>query len=151
MCNHNIKKRKLELIALVLVLFFALSTVSAFAATTLMTYNGTEIRNKDSVNTFSLSGTTTITLNHKTTAWTGKGDLSNNECKITINLLKKGTIGYSDTGDSVTYVGVNSSSYKTKSWTKASGTYRLHFKTGVTREMGSYYYPGADINGNIKK
>lgn len=146
------RKRSWNSIAAVVVIVFALSTISVFAAsTTLMTYDGTEIRNKQSVSTFKLSGTSKITLNHKTTKWTGKGDLANNECKITINLLKKGSIGYSETGDVVTYIGLNSTSYKTKSWTKGSGTYRLHFKTGTTRTNGSYYYPGADIKGNIKK
>lgn len=169
-------KRKLELVILTLSLVFSLGSISVFATdiafekegtepevvmetdqitdfpvpasvTSLMAFAGDGIRNKDSEHTFTLSKTKKIKVSHSTSKWVDKGDLTNSQCKMTISLLKKGSLGgYNDTGDKFSLVGVGG---KQVIYTKAAGTYRLHFKVSVTKQGGSQYYPGANINGNV--
>ena len=116
--------------------------VTYAASTTLMTYNGTGIRDKNSVKTFTLSSTTTITVQHTTTGFEKNLPVTK---YVEISLLRKGPFMYNKTGDSFCVYGVDS---RSKSWTKDSGTYRLNFRT-----YGSYQgeWAGANIRGSVTK
>ncbi len=65
------------------------STTVAFAAsTTLMTYNGTEIRAKASVQNFKLTNQTTITIDHNQTI-DAAYKARESSCSMTVKLQKK--------------------------------------------------------------
>lgn len=121
------------------------STTVAFAAsTTLMTYNGTEIRAKASVQNFKLTNQTTITIDHNQTI-DAAYKARESSCSMTVKLQKKGTIKYNDTGDSVKTYG--SGGFR-KSYTKSSGTYRLYFSSTA---LSDGIIPSFSINGTVKK
>lgn len=121
------------------------STTVAFAAsTTLMSYEGTGIRAKASVQNFQLTKETKITINHDQTispAYAPRESVSS----MTVKLQKKGTIFYSDTGDSVKTYG---SGGFIKSYTKSSGTYRLYFSSTVLSDNTT---PSFNIDGIVTK
>ena len=114
--------------------------VTYAASTTLMTYNGTGIRDKNSVKTFKLSSTTTITVHHTTTGFEKNLPVTK---YVEISLLRKTGFSFYKTGDSFCVYEANSGS---KSWRKDSGTYRLNFRT-----YGSYQgeWAGANIRGSV--
>ena len=67
------------------------SSITAFAATTILNYDGTGIGAKMSVNSFTLFSTTTVTINHTISAWTGVPSGSTPTLKIQVykkNLTK---------------------------------------------------------------
>ncbi len=121
------------------------STTVAFAASTpLMSYNGKEIRAKASVNNFKLTNQTTFTIDHNQTI-NAAYKARESSCSMTVKLQKKGTIVYSDTGDSVKTYGTDGFR---KSYTKSSGTYRLYFSSTA---LSDGIIPSFDINGTVKK
>lgn len=120
------------------------STVVAFAASTeLLSYNGKGIRSKASVNNFKLTKETTITIDHNQTV-NPAYQMRESYCSMEVSLQKKGTIFYSNTGDSVTTYG---SGGFTRSYTKSAGTYRLYFSS---IPLADETWPAYDINGTIK-
>lgn len=120
------------------------STVVAFAASAeLLSYNGTGIRSKASVNNFKLTKETTITIDHNQTV-NPAYQMREPYCSMTVSLQKKGTFFYSDTGDSVTTEG---SGGFVKSYKKSSGTYRLYF---YSMPFSDNTWPAYDINGTVK-
>lgn len=119
-------------------------TIVSAASTTLMSYKETGIRSRDSVNNFTLSKTTTIKINHNQKVAETFG-YSSSKCKMTVNLQKKGTFFFSDTGDSMVKYG-NTSGSKTLS--KSKGTYRLHFES---QAINSTAWPSFNISGTVKK
>lgn len=125
-------------------IFFCTSVAFA-ASTTLMSYNGIGIRDKDSVEKFTLGKSTTIHLEHETTAVEYNGPNEDSACELKVSLMKKNTLSYTETGDEIKTTGIQS---KTATWTKAAGTYRLHFATKMKTET---WWPGATINGRIYK
>ncbi len=140
------KKTNFRISAIVLCITVIFSTSVVFASTTtLMSYSGRGIRDKDSVETFSLSKNTTIHLEHKTTGVQYNGAQPDSKCSLQIALLKKGTFSYAATGDEVYMTGLGA---KNTAWTKSSGTYRLHF---ATKALSETWWPGADIEGRIYK
>lgn len=101
------------------------SSVTAFAATTILTYDGTGIGGKISVNSFTLSSTTTVTINHTTSAWTGVSSGSTPTLKIQVR--KKNLAGlYTNTGNEFQKTGTGSTS---KSYSLGSDNYKLYFYT----------------------
>lgn len=139
------KKYFLSKITTFLLCFILLaSTFVAFAASTeLLSYNGTGIRSKASVQNFKLTKETTITINHNQTV-NPAYQMREPYCSMKVSLQKKGTIFYSDTGDSVTTYG--SGGFK-RSYTKSSGTYRLYF---ASIPLADETWPAYDINGTVK-
>lgn len=136
----NFSKRLAIVFSMCFIVLIIFSTV-AFAASSRMTYSGTGILDKDSVNNFKLSKQTKITVNHKTSGFHNTN--TERTMGVTISLRKKGTFLYSATGDSFSVNGIRSYS---KSWTKDAGTYKLHFAT-----YGAYrgITPTADISGSV--
>lgn len=121
------------------------STTVAFAAsTTLMSYEGTGIRAKASVQNFKLTNETTITIDHHQTIDPAY-KMRESYCSMTVMLQKKGTIKYNDTGDSVKTYG--SGGFR-RSYTKSSGTYRLYFSSTV---LPDETMPSFNINGTVTK
>lgn len=139
------KRNFFSILTFIVCLMVFFSTTFAFAATNLMTYNGRGIRDKDSVETFVLSQSTTITLEHSTTGVTDNGTQPNEKCQLLVSLMKKGTFSYAETGDEIRTTGIES---KSATWTKAKGTYKLHFATKMLTET---WWPGANIEGRIYK
>lgn len=121
------------------------STSIAFAATTLLSYSATGVRDMHSANSFTLSSQTKVTLKHNTTGVTYNGTQPNSKAVLTVNLMRKGTVLYAKTGGSFTTTGIKS---KTVSWKKSAGTYRLQFTTTALSET---WWPGVDINGKVTK
>lgn len=64
----NFSKRLAIVFSMCFIVLIIFSTV-AFAASSRMTYSGTGILDKDSVNNFKLSKQTKITVNHKTSGF----------------------------------------------------------------------------------
>lgn len=125
-------------------ILLASTTVAFAASTTLMSYNGTGIRAKASVQNFKLTNQSTITIDHKQTidpAYKAR----ESSCSMTVKLQRKGTVVYSDTGDSVKTYG--SGGFK-KSYTKSSGTYRLYFSSTALSESE---IPSFNISGTVKR
>lgn len=139
------KKSLSKVIVVVFCLSIFLSTSVAFAATTLLSYSGTGIRDKSSAQTFELTKSTKIKLTHNTTGVTYNGTQPNSKAILTVDLMRKGTIFYSRTGDSITTTGIQS---KTATWRKSSGKYKLHFTTKTWTET---WWPGVNVNGKITK
>ena len=133
----------------ILVVTFCLSlfltTTVAFAATVLLSYNGTGIRDMDSAQTFELSSQTKITLKHNTTGVTYNVTQPNSKAVLTVNLMRKGFLFWGNTGDSITTTGIQS---KTVTWTKSEGKYKLHF---TTKALSETWWPGVNVNGTITK
>ena len=120
------------------------STTVLAASSTLLTYNGEGIRSRPSVSSFSLSGNTTITINHKQTLLDQYLPQASRS-KMTVSLQKKSGLFYNDTGDSMTHYG---STRGSKTMTKSSGTYRLYFEAN---EISSSCWPAFDITGSVTK
>ena len=115
------------------------STTVAFAAsTTLMTYNGTEIRAKASVQNFKLTNQTTITIDHNQTI-DAAYKARESSCSMTVKLQKKELLNIM-----ITY---GSGGFR-KSYTKSSGTYRLYFSSTA---LSDGIIPSFSINGTVKK
>lgn len=140
--------RTTKIIAIVFCLMVVTSTM-VFATTTLMTYSGTDIRNKASLQNFTLSKQTDITVKHRTVAVKGV-DGYTGTVKLTIYLQKKNSLGlYKNTGDSFYLKGTQPQS-KDKTWTKGSGTYRLLFSSYKEDYQGALW-PAFDIKGSVIK
>lgn len=139
------KKTFAKILIITFCISLILTTTVAFAATVLLSYNGTGIRSMDSAQTFELSSQTTIKLNHHTTGVTYNGTQPDNKAVLTVNLMRKGTIFWSNTGDSITTTGIQN---KSATWTKSSGKYKLHFSTQALSET---WWPGVNVNGTITK
>lgn len=145
MMTFNLKK-KTEIILITCCIMLLISTLTAHAATNLMEYNGTGIRQKSSVNSFTLNKKTTFTVKHNTTGVTYIGKNSPSKYTLNIYLQKKSGLQYSNTGDSFSLKGVGS---KNKKWTKNKGTYRLYFQSPYPGE--GKIWAGFNINGKIVK
>lgn len=141
----TIKKRS-GVLLLTCCIILLVSTAFAYAATNLMTYNGTGIRQKSSVNSFTLSKSTAFTVKHSTTGVKYIGNNSPSNYKLIIYLQKKNGLQYSNTGDSFSLKGTGN---KSKSWTKGKGTYRLYFQSPYPGE--GKVWAGFDINGKVVK
>lgn len=126
------------------IILLASTTVAFAGSTTLITYAGSGIRSKKSVQNFELTESTKITVHHQqevNPAYLPR----ENYCSMRVSLQKKGTLFYSDTGDEFTLYGSNST---TKSWTKAKGTYRLWFSS---IPLSDETWPAYEIEGKVTK
>lgn len=133
-------KNKLNKIITIVCFLMICTTMTAFAATTLLTYNGTGIGGKFSVNSFNISSNSNITINHNTTAWSGVGPAST--LTLTIRIYQKNSLGlYSSTKDYFTCTGVGSNK---ATFNINSGTYKLYFSSNMSAAA-------ADINGTVVK
>lgn len=113
-----------------------LSTVSVFAAT-LMSYRGTEIRGKYSVNSFSTNSTQTVKINHSNDSW---NNVPSSAQYMQVQVCKKKRVGfYGKTGMQFNASGVGST---TQSYSVAPGTYKLYFHAPVNPAA-------ADISGYV--
>lgn len=121
---------------------FLCTTLAFAASTTLMTYNGTGIRDKNSVSNFTLSSRSSFTVRHRTTSFETSVPV---DMSVTISLLRKNGLSYNKTGDSFNVYGASSDS---KSWTKDSGTYKLNFHTNGAWQ-GTW--AAANISGSVTK
>ncbi|HHW94751.1 MAG TPA: hypothetical protein GX736_02335 [Mogibacterium sp.] len=140
------KKNRTKITLFLCCIFISINTIFAYAVTTIMTYNGEGIRQKPSVNSFSLSKTTSITVKHNTTAVRYIGTTSPDNYKLIIYLQRKNGLSYSYTGDSFSLKGIGS---KSKTWNKGSGRYRLFFQSPYPGE--GQIWAGFDINGKVTK
>lgn len=145
MLNEQKKCNKLKIIISMFLVIVMLSTTTVFAATTLLSYDGSGIRSKDSVNSFSLSKKTTITVKHTTTDIKSIGSKSPSNYSIIVSLKKKNNLFYTLTGDDFTVKGITS---KNTTWTKSAGTYKLYFHGKKTTDGLS---PAFDIKGKVVK
>ncbi|MBP3916893.1 hypothetical protein [Clostridium sp.] len=101
------------------------SSITAFAATTILNYDGTGIGAKMSVNSFTLFSTTTVTINHTISAWTGVPSGSTPTLKIQV--YKKNLTGaYTTIGNEFQKTGTESTS---KSYSLGNDNYKLYFYT----------------------
>lgn len=142
------KTKGLQKFAIIFCVFVIMSTVTAFAATTtLLTYEGTGIRDKNTISQAKLSKKTTITVKHTTSDVVNIGKLDPNKYSLKVTLLKKGSISWNDTGDSFYVQGKTT---KTVSWTKSAGTYKLNFYSKKPTSSGAVW-PAFDISGKITK
>lgn len=117
-------------------IILTLSSMMVFAAT-LMTYSGTGIRGKYSVNSFTTSSTKTVYINHTNTAW---NNVASSSKYMEVQVHKRNAIGiYSATGMQFNVSGVSS---KTQSYSIAAGTYKLYFHAPVNPAA-------ADISGSV--
>ena len=139
-------RKKMSIMLITCCIMLASSTAVAFAASNLMTYNGTGIRQKASVHSFTLSKSTTFTVKHNTTGVTYIGTNSPSQYTLYIHLQKKNGLQYTNTGDSFSLKGIGS---KNKTWTKAAGTYRLYFQSPYPGE--GQVWAGFNINGKVVK
>ena len=119
-------------------------TTTVFAAgKQLMSYNGTGIMAKASVSNFTLSEETTITIDHNQSLNPAYAKYT--DARWDVNLQKKGTLKYSNTGDTKTCKG--GVGFK-KSYTKSKGTYRLYFSS---HQYADQITPKFDISGTVTK
>lgn len=145
MVKEQKKYNQLRIIISMFLVIVMLSTTTVFAATTLLSYDGTGIRGKDSVHSFELSKKSTITVKHTTTDIGSIGGKSPSNYSIVVSLLKKNNLFYNSTGDDFTVKGIKS---KNATWTKSAGTYKLHFQAKKTTDGLS---PAFDIKGKVVK
>ncbi len=121
--------------------FMIVSTLTTFASTTyatLMSYEGWGIAGKDSVQTFIINDTDTVTINHTTTRWTNASPSASPT--LDVEIRKKNFLGYfAGTGKFLSKSGTGSAS---KSFSLTDGHYRLYFST-------SHSTAKADIKGNV--
>lgn len=89
-------KNRNSVLLIVCCMILIAGTVSAYAATSLMTYNGSGIRQKVSVNSFTLSKSTIVTVKHSTTGVTYIGTNSPSNYTLKIYLQKKNGLKYSN-------------------------------------------------------
>lgn len=133
-------KKLLKRFTFIFCIIMIFSSITAFAATTLLSYNGTGIGGKYSVNSFSLSDTTSITINHNTSAWTNCSPSASPT--LNIQVRKKNIVGlYAETGNEFSKTGTGSTSM---SYSLNSGTYKLYFYTNHATAK-------ADIDGSVTK
>lgn len=129
----NFKKTNIFISSVCLILIF--TTISAFAFNTLMTYNGSGIRGKWSVGTFSInSNNSTFYVSHTQKWWYGGIQ------KMDITAYKQTIFGYTtNTGTAV----VNGDGTFTITFSsKPSGVYKLYF-------MAEDSVNCADISGSV--
>lgn len=138
------KKKLLTKILAVSFCGVLISSTTVLAASTLLSYNGQGIRSRPSVSSFSLSGNTTITINHRQTLLPAYTSVANRS-KMTVSLQKKSGLFYNDTGDRMINYGSTSDR---KTMTKSSGTYRLYFEAN---EISSTLWPAFDISGSVTR
>lgn len=134
-------KKKLLSGILLCIVFTTLLSLTTFAASprsTLLTYSGSNIRSKASVNTFTISGDRTVTVHHRTSSWTSYDP----GVYLKVALQKKGFLGYGDVG-SKNYYGITSG---TQVHSIAKGTYRLYFTAYTSTGSG---VSGATISGSV--
>lgn len=138
--NKIIKKLPYIVSTIFCVIF--LCTTMVYASSTLMTYKGTGIRDKNSTQSFHLATKTTIVVSHTTDKFEKKIPAM---CGVKISLLRKNGFSYYRTGDSFSVEGIGSDTHK---WKKDAGDYKLHFQT-----YGAYqgYWVAANIHGTVKK
>lgn len=121
--------------------FMIAGTLTTFASTTyatLMSYEGWGIAGKDSVQTFIINDTDTVTINHTTSRWTNASPSVSPT--LDVEITKKNAFGYfAGTGKFLSKTGTGSAS---KSFNLSNGHYRLYFST-------SHSTAKADINGNV--
>lgn len=133
-------KNKLNKIITMACALMICTTVTAFAAATILKYDGTGIGGKFSVNSFTLSSNSNVTVNHNTTKWSGVGPQATPT--LTIRLYQKNSLGlYTSTKDYLTCTGVGSNQ---ATFNINSGTYKLYFSSNMSSAA-------ADINGNVVK
>ena len=140
--SNQIMRGAIVAFTTLLLVFMLMPSVFA-GSTLLMSYDGTGIRSKDSVQNFQLTSSTNITLKHKTTAVSDIGIMDPKKCELIISLLKKGTLFYSATGNTLTVYGVSQSSV---TWIKGSGKYKLHFET---MRLVPDMWPSGNIFGTV--
>ena len=120
------------------IISLTLMTTTVLAKSTLMTYQGWAIRGKASIQNFTISSTTAITLTHTNDSFAYNYP-GTDYMKITYQ--KKNSLGiYSNTSYSTTTHGTGTFTYNCS---LSSGTYRLYFNTLDTGTS-------ADISGNVK-
>lgn len=142
--SKKLNKGFIKIISLASVLWI-LMCINVFAATTLMTYNGTGIRDKASISSFKLSKKTTVAVNHTTSKWSGSSEINSSKW-LNVAVQKKGAISYSTVGSTDYY---STGSWTTK-YTLDSGTYRLYFTSHTSQAVDDNYY-SANIDGSVTK
>lgn len=80
------------------------STIAFAGSSQLLSYDGKNIRSKETVNSFELNSETTFTVNHTQTL-NSTYVPRESQCKMETKLQRKGFVFYSDTGDTKTVTG----------------------------------------------
>ena len=130
------KKTLVKKTIIITSMLLVFSSIAVFAAT-LMTYNGSGIRGKYSVNNFSVNSTKTIYINHRNNSW---NNVAASSKVMEVQVHKRNSIGlYNSTGMQFTVSGTSS---KTQAYSIGSGTYKLYFHA-------PYNPAAADISGSV--
>lgn len=139
------KRKKILRVSIISLCLIMLLTTLAFGATTLMSYNGTGIRDKESAQTFNLSKKSSVTVNHASTAVGVDG--FKGTIKLTVYLQKKNSNGnFVNTSHNFSLTGSGKKEKKV-TWSLEKGTYRLYFKS--TKDMPSNVWPQFDVKGTV--
>lgn len=127
------KKTLLKKTIIITSMLLMFSSMMVFAAT-LMTYNGSGIRGKYSVNNFSVNSTKTIYINHTNSSW---NNVASSSKYMEVQVHKRNAIGlYSATGMQFNVYGTSS---KTQAYSVGSGTYKLYFHAPVNPAAADIY------------
>ncbi len=112
-----------QIISITLIAFFTM-TVSVFASSTLLTYSGSGIRGKLSVNSFTLNNKTTVTLKHTNKSWSY---VVSDDAIMDVTFYRKGLLGhYSATAYKMRTYGTGTT---TQTFPLPKDTYKLYFNT----------------------